>query len=44
MRLETLAHSFDQLSWEFLDVTGAGGTLALLWDRQLASVAFTVAK
>jgi hypothetical protein len=44
MRLETLAHSFDQLSWEFLDVTGAGGTLALLWDRQLASVPFTIGK
>jgi hypothetical protein len=44
MRLETLAHSFDQLLWEFLDVTEAGGTLALLWDRQLASVAFTIAK
>jgi hypothetical protein len=44
MTLEVLPHSFDQLSWEFLDVTDTGGSLALLWDRQLASVPFTIAK
>ena len=42
MTVETLPRSFDQLSWQFLDMTDAGGTLALLWDRQLASVGFTV--
>ena len=41
MTVETLAHSFDQLSWQFLDVTDTGGTLALLWDRTLASARFT---
>lgn len=44
MTLEVLPRSFDQLSWGFLDVSETGGRLALLWDRQLASVAFTVAK
>ena len=43
MTVETLPHSFDQLSWQFLDVTADGGTLALLWERTLASVRFTVA-
>lgn len=44
MRVETLPHSFDQLSWQFLDMSDAGGRLALIWDRRLASVSFTVAK
>jgi Protein of unknown function (DUF2911) len=44
MRVERLPHAFDQLSWEFLDVTGKGGLIALIWDRKLASVPFTVAE
>jgi hypothetical protein len=44
MRIERLPHAFDQLSWEFLDITPKGGLLALVWDRKLASVAFTVAE
>ena len=44
MRRETLKYSFDQLSWEFLDVTDEGGKLALIWDRQLAWVPFTTRK
>jgi hypothetical protein len=44
MRVERLPHSFDQLSWEFLDMSDAGGRLAILWDRKLASVAFEVKK
>lgn len=44
MDLETLSHSFDQLSWEFLDITPAGGRLALLWDTKLASVPFQIEK
>jgi hypothetical protein len=43
MRVERLPHAFEELSWEFLDVTPKGGRIALLWDRKLASVAFTVA-
>ena len=34
----------DWLSWQFLDVTDIGGTLALLWDRTLAAVSFTMAE
>ena len=43
MKLETVPHSFDQLSWEFLDMTDAGGVLAIMWDKTMASVSFRVA-
>ena len=43
MTLATLPHSHEQLSWEFFDVSDTGGTLALMWDRTMASVPFTVA-
>jgi hypothetical protein len=42
MKLETLPHAHEQMSWEFLDMSDAGGTLALTWDKTLASVAFKV--
>ena len=41
MTLETLPHSHEQLAWEFVDVTNAGGSLALTWDRTQALVGFT---
>jgi hypothetical protein len=44
MTREKLARSFDQLSWQFVDMSDAGGRLALLWDRELASVAFKIIK
>ncbi len=44
MRVERFPHAFDQLSWEFLDITAKGGLIALIWDRKLASVPFTVAE
>jgi hypothetical protein len=42
MKVETLPHSHEELSWEFLDVTDAGGVLAIMWDKTIASVAFRV--
>ena len=44
MELETLPVAFDQLSWQFLDMTASGGRLALIWDTKMASVTFTVAE
>lgn len=44
MTLERLPHAFDQLSWEFVDVTDRGGALAILWDRYMASVPFSVSR
>lgn len=42
MTLEELSVSFDQLSWQFLDMTDSGGRLALVWDTKMASVPFVV--
>ncbi|MBW8868934.1 MAG: DUF2911 domain-containing protein, partial [Acidobacteria bacterium] len=42
MKLETQPHSVEQLTWTFLDMSDAGGTLAIEWDRMLASVPFTI--
>ena len=42
MKLETLPHAFEELSWQFVDMTPTGGTLALVWDKVMASVPFAV--
>ena len=42
MTVTTLPHSFEQLSWQFLDVTESGGTLVMLWETTMASVSFTL--
>jgi len=41
MKLETLPHAFEELSWQFVDMTPTGGTLAIIWDKTMASVTFT---
>jgi len=41
MKVETLPHSHEQLSWDFVDVTPQGGALALTWDKTMATVPFT---
>lgn len=43
MELETLPVAFEQLAWQFLDMTARSGRLALIWGATMASVAFTVA-
>ena len=43
MRLDALPYSHDQLHWEFVDMTAKGGRLAIMWDRTMASVPFSVA-
>jgi DUF2911 family protein len=42
MKLETLPHTREQLTWEFVDMTDAGGAMAISWGNQMASVAFKV--
>jgi hypothetical protein len=44
MRRDKLPYSFDQLSWQFLDVTDTGGRLAMVWDKQMASIPFQIVK
>ncbi len=43
MKLETLPHSVEELTWSFVDMTDDGGTLAISWGPTMASVPFTVA-
>jgi hypothetical protein len=40
MKLETLPRSVDQLTWQFLDMSDAGGLMAIEWDKTRASVPF----
>ena len=42
MTVSTLPWSVDQLTWEFTDMTDAGGKLTIMWDKTAASVAFKV--
>ena len=42
MKLDVLPQSIDQLTWTFLDVSDAGGTLAIQWDKVMASVPFRI--
>jgi hypothetical protein len=44
MLVERLPYSMEQLTYAFTDVTGGAGTLRLMWDSVMASVAFTVAR
>ena len=42
MTLGTLPMSVDQLTWNFTDMTDAGGKLTIMWDKTVASVPFRV--
>jgi DUF2911 family protein len=44
MKLETLAHSHEQLTWEFVDMTDTGGALAITWGTTFATVPFTLGR
>jgi hypothetical protein len=42
MTLSTLPMAVDQLTWNFADMTDAGGRLVIMWDKVSASVPFKV--
>jgi len=42
MTLSTLPFAVDQLTWSFVDMTDAGGTIALMWDKTVAQVPFRI--
>jgi hypothetical protein len=44
MTMSTLPFSMDQLTWSFIDMSDQGGRLALMWDRTMAAVPFSVAR
>jgi hypothetical protein len=37
-----LPFSIDQLTWSFIDMSDKGGRLAIMWDKVMAAVPFTV--
>jgi hypothetical protein len=42
MTLTTLPFAVDQLTWNFLDMSDVGGKIAIMWDKNVASVPFKV--
>jgi hypothetical protein len=42
MKLETLPHGIEQLTWSFVDMTNDSGAMAISWGNQMASVPFKV--
>lgn len=42
MKLETLPHRIEQLTWNFADMSDTGGLLTVVWDNVFASVPFEV--
>jgi hypothetical protein len=44
MKIDKLPMSIDQLTWNFADVTPAGGKFVLMWDTVAASAPFTVSR
>jgi hypothetical protein len=40
MKVEKLPHAIDELTWAFVDMTDAGGSMAIMWDTTMASVPF----
>jgi DUF2911 family protein len=44
MTLGTLPVAVDQLTWNFTDMSDAGGKLTIMWDKVIASVPFTVGR
>jgi Protein of unknown function (DUF2911) len=44
MTMSTLPWSVDQLTWEFTDMTDAGGEITIMWDKTAASVPFKVGR
>ena len=44
MKLETLPFSMDQFTISFIDMTNDGGKLAMMWDKNIATVPFKVGR
>jgi hypothetical protein len=42
MTVATLPFAVEQLTWAFTDMTEAGGKITIMWDKNVASVPFTV--
>ena len=42
MRVEAIPFSVDQLTWGFSDITPAGGTMRIWWEKMMASAPFKI--
>jgi Protein of unknown function (DUF2911) len=42
MTLSTLPFAIEQLTWDFTDMSDAGGKLTIMWDKTVASVPFKI--
>jgi hypothetical protein len=43
MTMTTLPFAMDQMTWSFIDMSDKGGRVALMWDKVMAAVPFSVA-
>jgi hypothetical protein len=43
MTLTTLPFAMDQMTWSFIDMSDKGGRIAIMWDKVMAAVPFSVA-
>ena len=43
MALGSLPFSVEQLTWDFTDMSDAGGKMTIMWDKSIASVPFKIA-
>jgi Protein of unknown function (DUF2911) len=41
MTLSTLPNTIEELTWNFVDMNDKGGKLAIMWEKTMATVAFT---
>lgn len=44
MALTTLPFSVEELTWSFTDMSDAGGKMAIMWDKQMASAPFRIGR
>jgi hypothetical protein len=42
MTVASLPFAVEQLTWSFVDMTNAGGKIAIMWDKTIATVPFTI--
>jgi len=42
MTVSALPFAVEQLTWDFVDMTNAGGKIAIMWDKAMATVPFTI--
>ena len=44
MRVDALPYRVEQLTWAFTDMTVTGGRMAIMWDKTMGSVPFSLGR